>query len=475
MDFAQATDEAGPRREKAPRFPLVEPGEARSSGDAFERRYLAAVLSASETLDGFPLDLEAAIGSDPIRALLGAVAALRRDGKGTSREHVERYVREHVDEPTRTAALLVASDPLDFADDLDPVVVHLRQRGAMRRMRQQARTLLDACERGRFGVAQSVVEKRHDITGDAAPEDARASLSESMRMALPREALPGQPLEALSPVLRFDPQLDGKIRLRRGEFLALGLATNVGKSTVIEDWSRGALAHGHGVLTVSVEDTVELFGRKSLSALAGIDRDALADGAITKAQRENAEREIAKIAEAERAGIVRHSTVRVRNRSVVGVCQWIRRAGAEGLAIVMVDYLQAIMPDRRFHQRKDAIDYCLNAILAAAASANVALITSSQFARREKNVADMKRPPVLADFKESGDIENCATYAVCGWRKRTDARAPIFGTILKNKSGGYLGPIDGWQRDELGILRRREIEASARDDDDGGAADEGGF
>lgn len=459
------------RRERKPRFPLVEPGEARSSGDAFERRYLAAVMTAGETLDAFPVDLEAGVGSDPVRALLEAVGALRRDGRPSGREYVERWVREHVEEPLRTAALLVAADPLDFADDLDPVVAHLRQKASMRRMRQQARTLLDACEHGRFGAVQSAAEKLHELAGDGALEDVRASLSQAMRMALPPVPVPGQPIETLSPVLRFDPQLDGKIRLRRGEFLALGLATNVGKSTVLEDWSRAALARGHGVLVISVEDTVELFGRKSLSALASIDRDALADGAITAAEREIAEREIAKVAEAERAGLVRHSTVRVRNRSVVGVCQWIRRAGAEGLAIVMVDYLQAIMPDRQFRQRKDAVDYCLNAILAAAASANVALITSSQFSRREKNIADMKRPPVLADFKESGDIENCATYAVCGWRTRTDARSPIFGTILKNKSGGYLGPIDGWQRDELGILRRREIDTTSRDDDD----DEGGF
>lgn len=473
MDFADVgMDAPGERRErKAPRFPLVEASEARGSGDAFERRYLAAVMTAGETLDGFPLDLDAAIGSDPVRALLEAVAALRRDGRATGREHVERWVREHVEDPTRTAALLVMGDPLDFADDLDPVVAHLRQKGAMRRMRQQARALLDACEHGRFSAAQGAAEKLHELAGEAAPEDVRASLSEAMRMALPPVPVPGQPLEVLSPVLRFDPQLDGKVRLRRGEFLALGLATNVGKSTIIEDWSRAAVARGHGVLVVSAEDTVELFGRKSLSALAGIDRDALADGAITSDERAMAEREIAKIAEAERAGIVRHSTVRVRNRSVVGVCQWIRRAGAEGLAIVMVDYLQAIKSDRFYRQRKDAIDYCLNELLSAAASANVALITSSQFARREKNAADMKRPPVLADFKESGDIENCATYAVCGWRTRTDARAPIFGSILKNKSGGYLGPIDGWQRDELGILRRREVDTTSRDDDD----DEGGF
>lgn len=474
MDVQQHDAPLERRERKAPRFPLVEPGEARGSGDAFERRYLAAVMTAGETLDAFPVDLEAAIGSDPVRALLGAVAALRSEGRPSSREHVERWVREHIEEPLRTAALLVASEPLDFADDLDPVVLHLRQKGALRRMRQQARTLLDACEHGRFGVAQSAVGALHEIAGDAKPEDVRASLSEAMRLALPAVPVPGQPIEVLSPVLRFDPQLDGKVRLRRGEFLALGLATNVGKSTIIEDWSRAAVARGHGVLVVSVEDTVELFGRKSLSALAGIDRDALADGAITSDERAMAEREIAKIAEAERAGIVRHSTVRVRNRSVVGVCQWIRRAGAEGLAIVMVDYLQAIMPDRRFHQRKDAIDYCLNAILAAAASANVALITSSQFARREKNAADMKRPPVLADFKESGDIENCATYAVCGWRTRTDARAPIFGTILKNKSGGYLGPIDGWQRDALGVLRRRDVDVTSRDDDEDDGQ-EGGF
>jgi len=453
MDFAQpeAARERGPRK---PAFVLVEAQEARSSKDAFERRYLAAVLSAGETLDGFPLELDACIGSDAIRSLLEAVAGLRRDGKPTSREYVERWVREHVEEPTRTAALAIASEPLDFADDLDPVVLHLRQKGAMRRMRQQARTLLEACEHGRFGAAQSAVEKLHELTGDAAPEDVRATLSESMRLALPPLPAPGQPIEALSPVLRFDEVLDGKIRLRRGEALAVGLATNVGKSSFIEHWSRGARAHNHAVGIISVEDTVELFGRKQLSAIANIPRDAISDNTLKAHEREEAEKAIAQVTREEREGAAALWTVRVRNRKLSGVCQWIRRAGGEGCAIVVVDYLQAVKADRQFRQRKDEVDYCLNEMLAASATANVALVLASQFSRPEKSTKNDKRhEPQLSDLKESGDIENCMTYVVLGWRKEASAYAPIHGKIAKNKSGSVLGNIGGWRRDELGILR----------------------
>lgn len=451
-----AMDQPAPRSTR-PKHPLVEPGEARSASDVDERRYLASVLSSGgQALDGFPLDLDACIGSDPIRALLRACEALRRDGKQTGQEHVERWVRENVEDPTRTAALIVAQEPLQFADDLDPVVLTLRQRGAMRRMRREALAILDAAQSGRYGVALAATERLREIAGDAAPEDVRATLSESMRMALQPKVQPGQPLEALSPVIHFEEQFANKVRLRRGEALALGLATNVGKSTILEHWSREGAKNGHRSLIVSVEDSVELFGRKQLSALASLSRDALSDNTLDDEERTRAEREISRIAEAEREGALSIDTVRIRNRSIVGVCQWIRRAGAEGRSLVFVDYLQAIKPDRFFRQRKDAVDYCLNEILAAGATANVALVLASQFARREKTPADMKRKPVLADLKESGDIENSVTYVVLGWRSKDDATSPIFARIAKNKSGGFLGDAGGWQRDRLGVLRTWE-------------------
>lgn len=467
-----STHEGRPMRDRRPKVPLVEAGEARDSKNVDERRYLAAVLSSGgATLDSHALDLDACIGSDTIRVVLRAVEALRREGKPTGQEHVESWIREHADDSApRVPAINLLSEPLTFADDLEPVVATLRQRGSLRRMRQLALGVIEAANAGRFGEATAACDKLRELSGDAHTEDVAVPLSETMRAALPPVSVPGEPLKTLSPILRFEPLLDDKIRLRRGEVLVLGLATNVGKSTVLEKWNRDAIARGHGTLLISIEDTVELFGNKSLAALAGLDRDAIGDGTLTREEREHAESVIAKTADGERAGVINSRTVRIKSRRIDEVCRWIRRAGAQGCAIVFVDFLQAIKPDRFFRQRKDAVDYCLNEMLAASASANVALIISSQFARREKTAADMKRPPVLADLKESGDIENSATYVVLGWRTRNDARATIFAKIEKNKSKGFLGSVGGWQRDGFGNLHNWQPSSPQVDDDD-----EGGF
>ena len=308
-------------RLRSAQHPLVEAGEARSASDVDERR-VSGSPAEGQALDGFPPDLDACIGSGPSAPSHARARRCGRDSKrpGRSTSSAARERRG----PTRTTG------------------AHRRAGAARRRPRPgRAHTLHkrgDAADATR-GPWRSSTRRRaagtasrsprpsvYGIASDAAPEDVRATLSESMRTALQPKVQPGQPLEALSPVIHFEERCPRtRVRLRRERRSRSG-STNVGKV----HHPRALVARGRQErpppLIVSVEDSVELFGRKQL---------ALASLSARRAQRQHPRRRGAHASRARsphrrggarRRALDRHSA---HPQSLDRACQ-IRRAGAGG-------------------------------------------------------------------------------------------------------------------------------------------------
>ena len=135
-------------------------------------------------------------------------------------------------------------------------------------------------------------------------------------------------------------------------------------------------------------------------------------------------------------------TMSGRNLSVIEAAGWTveqieARAMARQFDVIYIDYLQLIhTSDRRWRgSRNDEVADISRALANMARRHGIAVVALSQLSRPEQK-GGKRREPILADLRESGQIEQDADVAMFIWRKEENkSNAERFITVAKNKEG----------------------------------------
>ena len=119
-----------------------------------------------------------------------------------------------------------------------------------------------------------------------------------------------------------------------------------------------------------------------------------------------------------------------------------RRQKQTGLALVVVDYVQSIKPDRREKDRRSEVSSVMLALRDMARDLNVPVIAVAQLNRDSEKI---KRRPGLSDLAESGDLEQAAHLVVFPFRPKKFGMAQDNGAqfddsyaeliVAKNRNG----------------------------------------
>jgi replicative DNA helicase len=122
------------------------------------------------------------------------------------------------------------------------------------------------------------------------------------------------------------------------------------------------------------------------------------------------------------------------------VSAWVHRLRArdEGLSLVLLDYLQLLLPERRAPSRQDEVEAISRGLKRLAKEEDVAVVALSQLSRAPETRNDKR--PTLSDLRSSGALEQDADVALLLFReemyRRTDENHGIAEAIVaKNRNG----------------------------------------
>lgn len=423
-----------------------------------EGLYTAHAVYEPRVLDDWPL-AEGDIRYPVFVAILEAVRTVRRERGRLAMPWIHRALEQQVPAAVVDAAAKWLAEMPPYEPEIEPIVLSLRERGACARAHEIAQQIAKASARGKWTEVQQLQAQMAGVTASGQHAHRIYSAADAMLEGLCPESHDGVSIP-------FEGRLNRIIRLAPKTRLVLGAGTNIGKTSLIAKWLDTAEAAGHPAALVSCEDPVPSLGRKWLASAATVRATSIRDGDLSPGDRSKAAAAI------DAARGRRLFAVHVEDRTLSGVLSSIRACAALGAKLVAVDYLQAIRCDGEWNRAKDKVDFVMNEILACASVANVALILASQFKRQDTD--GKSKTPTMALLKESGDIENAATYVLLAWRTKDDSGAPIYCRVAKVKDGPGIGHTIAWQRDPDGVLRDYDLPAkvsrgaAAPDNDDWG-------
>lgn len=403
---------------------------------SLERRYVGTVLRKPADALAHPVQ-DGDITDAALCAIVEAIRSLRAAGRRVTPAAIEGIVaRDYPLTARRAHALLTEQLPVE--PECEPIAVMLRERGALRRVRQ---ALLPALDHGAAwsdvqNALQAAASVRADTWGGAPLLDPYDAVMRHLERAA----------QGLDAPIAIDQSIASSVRLKPGTCLVLGAPTNVGKTSLLASWLRHAACSGHGAALISCEDTEEAIGIKWVAEDAEVGAEELRDARLYGGE---AERVVA-ARERYRDRLLR--VVRVADRKLDGVLAGLRQAAALGCKVVGIDYLTAVHYQQPGLTRRDCIDHVLSEMLGTAYSLGLAVVLVSQYSREDKERGS-RRMPRLSDLKESGTIENAATYVVLLWRWEDRDGADVQGVLAKVKDGRGVGTRLAWKRDARGIIR----------------------
>jgi replicative DNA helicase len=215
--------------------------------------------------------------------------------------------------------------------------------------------------------------------------------------------------------------------LQRGHLTILAARTGHGKSAFAANIAVSVARSGFGVALFSLEmDRVEITDR--VIALAG--------GTTHKALRGN-DVDLVRTSANKAAGLPLF-TSDAAGRSVPSIHAAVRRLRAkQGVALVIVDYLQLLSPAGKFENRTQEVSAMTRGLKLAAQDLRIPFLVLSQLKRAESGGGN--RRPELSDLRESGSIEQDANEVFfLDWDRGEFAAGvavPVTMIIAKQRSG----------------------------------------
>jgi replicative DNA helicase len=310
----------------------------------------------------------------------------------------------------------------------------------LRKLRAQAEAVAIAAAGNDADLAAAALDATQsmnaDWPADRAPKSTR-ELANEWFASLGRNPDEGTVSPGLDALKRIVGRLD------EGSMTLIGADVNAGKSSVALEMLFGAIKDGDSVGYLSFEDPEKIVTQRIISMLGEI-----SPGAVRKyKQGDPGEKKIHKAMEVMTAlgdKFMVSNCIGMNEREALEQMTQMARRGAR---LIVLDYIGVVGCSQKQQDRRNEIRWIATRFKARAAFLKVAIVVVSQFQRPKEG--DSSRKPTKHSFRESGDLEAMAEYAIVMWRKVEDDFAPVYCELAKSKTGGV----------GLGWLMQREVEA----------------
>jgi replicative DNA helicase len=318
----------------------------------------------------------------------------------------------------------------------------------LRTLRAQAEAVAAAAAGNDADLASAALEAARGLDSDTAgkrPKTAR-QLADEWYASLNRDPNEGTVSPGLDALKRIIGRLDC------GSMTLVGADTNVGKSSLAFAMMVGAIMDKERVGYLSMEDPerivterlMSVFGQMSAKKVRRFRPDE-ADSAATR-----------------QIGSAMQAMHLINDELMVSDCigmneretlEQMTHMATSGCRLIVLDYIGVVGCSVKQQDRRNEIRWIATRFKARAVAAKVAIIIVSQFQRPKEG--DSGKKPNKHSFRESGDLEAMAEYAIVMWRKVEDDYAPIYCELAKSKTGG-VGYGFTMQREVYPLIDGRE-------------------
>lgn len=206
--------------------------------------------------------------------------------------------------------------------------------------------------------------------------------------------------ETAQPIKTGLPWLDRNVRMMPGTMTTIGARTNVGKSILMQQIGINAARHGHKVLWVSAEMTMEDIQQRAVSYLSGIHIAKIIEQNITPEEMTRLGAAHEEIRGWTMESIFDAHTIAQVDKSVRAEMQKCH------YDLIVVDYLQFIAGNSgRGRSREQDVAEAVKKVRLLALDFNTAVLTAAQLNRTMESGPTKPRRPRVSDMRESGAIE----------------------------------------------------------------------
>lgn len=234
---------------------------------------------------------------------------------------------------------------------------------------------------------------------------------------------------------------------RGGKLVVLGARPGIGKTALALSIAKHVAEHTGGVLVVSLEmDATEIMARIYASE-SGVDVQELESGNLSDESLEGLARY---------APLVTKLPIRIAEKASTPM--QIRReaskmADSMGLAMIVVDYIQLMRPDNKHSSRYEEVSEISRELKLLAMDMGVPVLALTQFNRSSeagKNGQASKRPPTMAEAKDSGSIEQDANVFIIQYAPDDPGNDPF------SQHAAQVCEAYKWQLQTLTVEKNRQ-------------------
>jgi replicative DNA helicase len=306
-------------------------------------------------------------------------------------------------------------------------VDRLHRMRRLRALRAQAEAVAAAAAGNDPDMASAALEATHALSADEVARRPKGvkQLAEEWYESLQRDPTEG----SVSPGLPALKRVIG--RLDCGSMTLIGADVNVGKSSMALEMLLLALHDGERVGYLSMEDPEKVVTERIMSVLGGISAKRVRRFKPGDA----CERQVDRALEAMHAVNDRMLVANCVGMNEREVLEQMTMMAKSGCKLIVLDYIGVVGCSVRQQDRRNEIRWIATRFKARAVHTKTAIVVVSQF-QRPRTDTEGPRRPTKHSFKEAGDLEAMAEYAVVMWRKVEDDFAPVYCELAKSKTGG---------------------------------------
>jgi replicative DNA helicase len=235
------------------------------------------------------------------------------------------------------------------------------------------------------------------------------------------------------------PALDKLIGgFREGTLIYLGARTSQGKTTMLMNFIVNALRAAHNVAFFSLEMSPQVIVKKLHCTDAGVNYRLWDQDNLSR-------RDLELLQKTEDSHIFGRLRIGSDSMKISFLKSELRRLIYQyKIEIAFVDYLTLVKPDKTCPTRHHEVDSLSKGLQEISKELKIPIIVAAQFNRR--SVTNQDKRPSLADFRESGSIEEDADVCLLLHRPEvylsTDRPGVTELYVAKNRLYGDLGMID---------------------------------
>ncbi len=268
----------------------------------------------------------------------------------------------------------------------------------------------------------------------------------------------GEMIGVPSGFIKLDRILGG---MQRSDLLILAARPGVGKTSLLLGLAAtAARRYKQRVAIFSLEMSNEQIVQRLVAADTGIDSQRLRTGEITADEWPRLEHTRTSLGS---LSIHLDDTPAITTSEFRTKCR--RMAAEHGVDLILVDYLQLMVGDRRVENRVQEISGISRALKQVARELNVPVLAASQLSRAVETRSDKR--PMLSDLRESGSIEQDADVVMFIYREdmyNTESEHPNLAELIVAKHrNGPTGTVPLYFKPEQAKFLEVEMRAEALD------------